>query len=419
MRRNKYNKNYSLYTSNKQFIVFLLLTLSLLLILFTVSIVQRVTIPPLKAYTINSITPFVGSPSAPLKILFINLNKATYFNAVVNEIVNVKMKTNPPFANNYNYISFYKINLQVDKIENYCSVSPITGSSGYECDSKKIFSLIRMYYPGYNHSNFLNIAVLNGIYAGSAGSIITLTIDDQYDKPTAVRISSKHAIHEIGHEFGLGDYAIGPIKNDGSPNLIWNQDFMYHWYNIDQAGCPKWCQSYKPVNQYTSSECLTFTTKAACIAYNRPDCSGDNCCVWSDTKFDYFNSNCVPWSGSENIGINCLNETGCYFGAAYSHYAWKPTANSFETIMMNGYGDFDSVSQRQILSVFKCCMNSNYSSPLTQNLDCSSYKQQYQDYLKNYSFIKKMGYCDGRPNSSTPTPTSIPSITPSPNPTPP
>ncbi|MFZ3301133.1 MAG: dockerin type I domain-containing protein [Microgenomates group bacterium] len=377
-----------------------------------------------KASTQDYIPPFPpheGVSAAPFRILFININNAPHFDAIVDGSINNKFKSITPYKENIDLIAFYKININFDEpIENICSETGIAGSSGYACDSSKIFSKITADYPNFKQNEFIPIALVETTWGGSSGQLVTVGVYPNSDEQTTVINSSNTIIHEVSHQFGLLDYAMGYIKYDGSPNFLWDPQYMNSFYNLDNAGCDKWCSNHKPVSEYNSS-CLNITDKQSCITHSRsqPGGSGDYCidgacCIWSDTPFEYFNSKCAPLMGKEDIGLQCIPQTGCYFGASYSHYSWKPT-NENQTVLLSGDGVLDKVSERHIESVFRCCMNSNYQSALTEHLDCQQFKNEYQSFLGS-NMVNEIGYCsfNQTAETATPTPTKISVATPTP-----
>ncbi len=418
-------KSYLKYVSPFQKTL-LVITTALLFSLFSVvQILKTFEIYEINAQSAGLPTLVSGNANAPIKLLYININNAPNFDAIVNATITTRFALLAPFSQNVQYVAHYKVNLTLDPVSDYCSDGSVSGSSGMYCDGPKIFPLIKAIYPDFNSDDFINFGILSSDYAGGASSVIAIGSSPTLSPEDGARVSSSTIMHELGHALGLGDYAIGFMAYDGSPNSWATVEDMKRYANLDSAGCNKWCGSSKPVSEYTSP-CLTFADKPGCVAYNRgpvgKDCIGDACCVWSDTKFDYFNTNCVPWAGQEDIGINCVRGSGCYFGGQYSHYIWR-ASNDLQTIMSDGSGIYDTISEKQIESLFRCCAGSSYSSDLTQGLDCTAFKQNYESFLSSYNAfpVRKLGSCVGAfyiPPSPTPTPISTPSPSPSPTPNP-
>lgn len=413
--------------------------IKIILILTTLIFFGLLSTPGQYKYLVNShtyastqLTPFLGSSQAPLKFLFINLNNTPYFDAIIDGTIDNKFRKISPFKENFNLISFYKTSIYLNNINEVCKPGSIDLSAGFVCNPTVVYEAVNTKHPEFDHNDFINLAFVQSDYGGSAGKIITICVPPSFpNEEYAASTLDETVIHEISHNFGLMDYYNGTLYYDGSPNSVWPPEYLKLFYNIDGAGCSKWCKSYKDVTQYNqspSSVCLSFGNKDSCLSYNRNSqpgssdyCPDGNCCIWSDTPFEYFNSRCAPWKGDENIGLQCIQDVGCYFSGAYSHFVWRPfhlqTSSSIingvgDTIMLGGNGDYDSVSEKHIESVFRCCMNSTYSSSLTSELDCANYKNDFEKFL-NSNKKKVIGHCKATYIiSTTPTTTSYPTTEP-------
>lgn len=334
----------------------------------------------------------------PFTILFVNINDAPYFNELVDDIIQNQLKVIPPFNKYFRSMSFYRLNITLEDTSICTSASLGLGGSGFQCDNSVIHTKIMEKCP-INPSRTIILAFLESEYGGSGGEIIYLGTSSTRNLQTQLALSKNAAIHEIGHNFGLADLYYGTYYSDGRPSQFWDTPLSRSFYNVDGPGCKKWCGARKDVSEY-SSACLDFTDKDQCISYAREPletggtggyCSGD-CCVWSDQKFEYFNTNCVPTWGTEDIGLRCLRNSGCYFGAVYGNYAWRPVLNNNQSIMFRTPSNkFNTVEERHISNVFKCC----YPSISGNNLDvsCMKFRRDFINFLKNYNFKKTIGSC--------------------------
>lgn len=344
---------------------------------------------------------FYGNGESPLKILFVDLNDATYFNSIVHNIIHRELQQVEPFSKYLNLVNAYKLSLTLENIQEYCQGLDFPLSTVFTCDNTIIKENIRLQCPAIDPDNFIIIVIVDTVYDSLGGEIIYFGSNPALDKTSFMHISHNVGIHEIGHNFGLADLYFGAIHPDGSPTRYWSTDFTRAFYNVDGPGCSKWCDSYKPVSEYTdsiTSECLNFTEKGDCVTFNRDEigkCFEDDgydpvCCVWSEDKFEYFDTNCVPAIGNENIGIDCLEGSGCYYGASYGNYAWRPVEDEDESIMYSLDAErFDPVSERHIENVLKCCYAND--SDVTY---CQQFRSEFNEFLRNYGFKKKLGICE-------------------------
>ncbi len=344
--------------------------------------------------TQNCSIPFLGDINAPLKVIFVGVGNISRDSSEINPSASYEevrdatiasLMTISPFKENFNLMGFHFLNLSgID------STGPplncLFSLDNPHCNNTEIYNQIEKKCQIDNPLRQITILLgRTNLPGAEGGDIIAIS---------TYSFLSNTSIHEIGHKFGLGDlYPFWPRNESfGSPYGAEIES------NLDIAGCPKWCQSYKPISQYPttslSSQCLKFTNKNDCASYGRApsgDCRTDSeshlqCCVWSDQKFYYFNTNCVPSQGTDNIGINCLENSGCYFGG-HSSYSWQPIINYSESIMYDPNAEkFDAVSERAIDNVFECCF-----PPLSSSIECINLRTKFFNYQGgNYHHI---GYC--------------------------
>jgi len=377
----------------------------------------RQPISPNAFATIGGCAPYTGAADSPLKILFINVNNTPYFDAVVDIAIQEKFKTVSPFKENFNSIAFYKVSVNDENI----SCAPFTSgpmASGFSCSN--VLGAVNKICTINDYAGIMSVALAKSEYGGGFGVPISIGIPEiVYDVESYGKTISGTILHELGHGFGLADLYYGMFAFNGTPQSYMDTNISRMYPNTDQPGCPKWCQSYKPVSEYTQSlaaPCVKISNKEECISFGRheetysfgtvkvcdvPTYTPDNvmehaCCVWSDEQFEYFNSNCVPAWGAENIGIGCLEGTGCYFGAIYGNYAWRPVLNNNESIMYSGDSvAYDAASLRQLNKIFECCLVSPTSS------NCLDFRQNFSDFLDKYGYQKRIGSCGYEGNEIT------------------
>ena len=362
---------------------------------------KKIVFSPEEYASIKNCTPFLGDNNSPLKILFVNLNDAYQFTEIRSDIIDNQFKKISPFKENLNKTAFYSINIENADENSICSNYDIGFNGGVVCDNSKIYEEINKFCEIDDVRGLITIVILNSNRGGSGGDIIYIGTDKEREPEVNFALKKNVAIHEVGHNFGLADLYFGALYFDGRPSKFWDVNYSRAFLNVDGPGCAKWCNSYKPVSEYTeslTSKCLTFTEKQDCVSFNRyleGFCNYEGtdaaCCVWSDEKFEYFNTNCVPVIGTENIGIDCLEGSGCYFGAVYGNYAWRPVnSRGFSESIMYGLStdSFDSVSERELSKVFKCCLSEESSG-----LDCVDFRKTYSDFLENINFKKRIGSC--------------------------
>jgi len=362
---------------------------------------KKIMYSPGEYANIENCSPILGNANNPLKILFVNLDDAYQFTEIRSDIIYNQLKVISPFKENFEQMAFYSINIENADGKIICSDYEVGLTGGVACNNLDIYTEINKVCKVDDVRGIITIVILNSQRGGSGGDIIYIGTDKEKEAEINLALKRNIGIHEIGHNFGLADLYFGMLYFDGSPSKFWDTNFSRSFLNVDGPGCSKWCSSYKPVYEYTesfSSKCLTFTEKQDCVSFGRDSersCNYDEsdpmCCVWSDEKFEYFNTNCVPVIGSENIGVDCLKGSGCYFGAVYGNYAWRPvySLGVSESIMFGlSVDSFDSVSERELSKIFKCCLSEESSS-----LDCVDFRKTYSDFLHNMNFKKRIGSC--------------------------
>lgn len=362
---------------------------------------EKIIFSPEEYASIKSCNPFLGDNNSPLKILFVNFNNAYQFTEIRSDIIDNQFKKISPFKENLNKTAFYSINIENTEENSICSNYELGLHGGVECDNSKIYEEINKVCEIDDVRGLITIVILNSNRGGSGGDIIYVGTDKEREPEVNLALKKNIAIHEVGHNFGLADLYFGVFYFDGSPSKFWDVNYSRSFLNVDGPGCSKWCNSYKPVSEYTeslTSKCLTFTEKQDCVSYGRDSdrsCNYDGadaeCCVWSEDKFEYFNTNCVPAIGNENIGIDCIEGSGCYFGAVYGNYAWRPVnSQGFSESIMYGLNtdNFDSVSERELSKIFKCCLSEESNTS-----ECVDFRKTYSDFLENINFKKRIGSC--------------------------
>lgn len=338
--------------------------------------------------------PYVGSSDAPFKVVFLNISDAPQFEAIVDDAINNQFAVVPPFSDRFSSFGFYK--LDVGDGANYDCQGLGTSNSnlGFRCNSQLLNEEIERQCSVDDAEGLVKIAVAESQYSASALDFVWLTDN--------LSTLGRTAIHEVGHNFGLGDLYIGGYSASGDPVYGWSREVARQWLNLDAPGCPKWCDSAKSVEEYTqstSAACLTFTTKDQCLAFNRPtrgDCGdpdGDSlldCCSWVDTPTDdYFNTSCVPVQGTEDIGLSCVVGAGCYFGGGLGVNAWRPVGRQSESLMFSLEAtEFDTVSYEALVDVLDCCTDVRDGEE-----SCADFRQRFSDFLIDVSEKRRLGSC--------------------------
>ena len=356
-------------------------------------------IPPEDYSTINGCEPFLGEKDNPLKILFVKLGNAPYFNELRDDMINNQMKTIPPFKKNFDKMSFYSIEIDFSEDFNCEGSGGSLSGSGFFCDNEKIYQEINQQCTIDDTRGIVTIVIGESEFGGTGGDIIYLGATAERELQIQLGISRNVVVHEVGHNFGLADLYYGTFYFDGSPSQFWPTDFSRAFLNVDGPGCSKWCESYKPLFEYTqsiSSQCIQFNDRESCVSFGRDSekfCTytGDHpdCCVWSEESFEYFETNCVPAFGSEDIGIDCYVGSGCYYGAVYGNYAWRPVLNQRDSIMFSLTAEnFSTIEENILNKIFDCCL-----SPLSSQDVCKDFRIEFVELLQNYNWKKRIGSC--------------------------
>ena len=345
--------------------------------------------------SVDNCAPFLGDSSAPLKIFFVEIDNPKYFDEIVDDAITLSFQQFPPFNNYLSQTAFYKINITGQ------AALGCDGSS-VECNSEKIDAAIAQQCTISKLDGIIKVVIHSNPYKATGGEIIYVGSDPNHSEIITRGLKENVILHEVAHNFGLADLYGGGIWFDGSPSQTWPTDMSRSFLNSDGPGCSKWCNAYKPANEYTQdpmSVCLTLNSKQSCVTHNRfsdGNCPADaegnfQCCVWSDTPFEYFDSNCVPHRGVENIGLDCFEDTGCYFGSVYGHYTWRPVEKSAGSVMWSTESTkFSAVGRRELENVFRCCLTGGDASS-----SCAVFRDGYSDFLIDINFKERIGSCGG------------------------
>nr|WP_010132330.1 hypothetical protein [Microbulbifer agarilyticus] len=360
-------------------------------------------VPPGEYATLERCTPFSGSAEAPLKVIFANLDAAPYFDEIVQDSLENQFRSLAPFAEYQHQFGFYRVNLDGFSAQGCSRID----SGGFTCDEDKIHQSIYQQCGGDDLHGVIKIVIAEADFGASGGEVIYVASDrDWQDSATALYYLRNIVIHEVGHNFGLADLYDGGVNRDGSAVEGWPSELSREWANLDAPGCSKWCNNFKPASEYTQSEsavCPSFTDRSSCVAYNRSEageCATDEdgnptCCAWSsNNEDDYFASQCTPAWGTENIGQDCLQGTGCFYGGAYGNNSWRP-AKTWEDSIMYGAGQstaFDAASERALGEAMRCCGTSDDSTK-----SCALFRANFTTFMQDFQPYKtRLGSCGTR-----------------------
>ncbi|UHQ55521.1 MULTISPECIES: hypothetical protein [Microbulbifer] len=353
--------------------------------------------------SVGNCVPFEGSENAELKIFFLNINDAPYFDELVNNAVYEQFQAIPPFSEYFSHLAFYQLDVGSGEDFNCKGTNQgLNGGDLLQCDDEKIHQEILAQCDVSDINGLIKVAFADSPNGGSAGEVIYVGSNSNLDQETVLEKQTNTVIHEVGHNFGLADFYGGGINKNGDAVEGWPSERSREWRNLDGPGCSKWCNSFKPASEYTQSEtsvCPTLTTRDQCVSHNRledGDCTKDEngvyqCCAWSETPDDYFGSNCAPVWGTEDIGLDCEAGAGCFYGGAYGNNSWRPV-KSWEDSIMYGPDDstaFDSVSERELRKALTCCASSEDGTAA-----CEDFREEYADFLANEQLWKqRLGSC--------------------------
>ncbi len=344
-----------------------------------------------------------GNETAEFKLLFIDVDKAPYFNEIVDDAIHNQFQALAPFRDFLGHFAFYSLALSGSDALG-CEKTGNSSGASFACDDDKVHQAILQQCDIDDIHGVMKVVIADTGYGASGGEIIYLGSDSNWpDTGTALYNLRNLVIHEVGHNFGLADLYDGGVNADGSVVTGWPSDLSRQWRNLDGPGCGKWCSSFKPASEYTqsaSAACQTFESKHSCISYNRNDdgqCETNDdgtvtCCAWSeDTVDDYFGGQCTPAWGEENIGLDCLQGAGCFYGGSYGNNSWRPVKSVSESIMYGAVQSdaFDSVSERALSEAIRCCGTADDSTA-----SCAAFRDEFSLFLKEHQpFKDRVGSC--------------------------
>lgn len=353
--------------------------------------------------TIADCIPFEGSEVAEMKIVFINLDGAPYFESITNEAVE-KFRTLSPWDEFFQNLAFYKVSLNGAEDYNCQNNGGPLAGSGLSCDKDKIHQAIDAQCNIDDVNGVMKVVIAPSDHNNSAGEIIYIASRSSWDtEEEALEALHFEVIHEVSHDLGLADLSGGGYRKDGYPVRGWPSRTSREFLNLDGPGCSKWCDSFKPASEYVISEsaqCQHFDDRNSCLGFHRntegecEDADGDghyDCCAWSDEPADdYFGGQCTPVWGSEDIGLACLDGAGCYYGGAHGNNSWRPVRDSDDSIMYSHDAEqLDSVSARAIRDAMRCCASTEDSSTA-----CTDFRTDYADLLNDAMVYKqRIGSC--------------------------
>ena len=258
-----------------------------------------------------------GNPKDKLDIVFVPVGFDNYeeFSSTVLEHIDVDGKYKgllyfEPFKSNHNKFNFFKTQrlptvIENDFIQKHCTFS----SSSYtgEC--------IRNIKNWLSENNCIYDKVITifkqdksteqgGGWAEALNGVLAVSPDRLYP-PFDIQ-GHITTVHEFTHLLGLTDgyirYSEFGIYGESLKDIP----------NCDVMGCPKWCQDY--IKQPSGAQYLL------CKDLLENECKQNINCFWRNKIDEYFNTQCVPIQdadtgsfGGVNIGLNCLEGTGCYY----------------------------------------------------------------------------------------------------------
>lgn len=184
----------------------------------------------------------------------------------------------------------------------------------FDYDKENAIISLNHFSPDSQRAFLLNIKVHSGPDSEYAFAMmgaeedfaeISLPIYNRQDNEYLSNVLPKTFVHEVGH-------AIGNL-GDEYPSFANPYSYDIEKANIDSEGCPKWCSGQ--LNSDSPNYENYLSLKSNCVSpyinelglLNIPDDqkkSFDNCLGGYP---EYYN-----W----NLGKNCLDGTGCFFGAS-------------------------------------------------------------------------------------------------------
>lgn len=288
-----------------------------------------------------------GSPEDKLDIVFVPINFKNmdeFSNSIIEHIdVDAEFKGilyYEPFKSNSHKFNFYKsISLLPAKEQEFIGSNCQYPDSEYipRCaqDIKNWLSANNCVYDKaiilYNNLP----PNTGGGWAESFNGVIALTVAREY--PPFVNQGHMKTVHEFAHLLGLSDEKVWSRIYIGDLQDVPNCDF---------TGCPKWCQDY--------TKTPTGNIYNLCKDLSENDCKDNVNCFWRNTIDEFYKTKCVPVDDHVNIGLDCLEGTGCYYNcngvgawrpADYIEPGHRPTSIMFYT--MDALG-FDAVDRRHL-----------------------------------------------------------------------
>ena len=332
----------------------------------------------------------MGDSSKNLDILFVpdNINNLDEFKEKLNLHIEGILSVEP-FKSKKNIINFYFLDVNED-----------FGFSTEENNQKKVESFVQ--YCDYVDEIILLVGEEENNIGGAGEHFAWSVITEPWK-----------TLHEFGHSFGgFYDTYSGWILFDGNPRVLYQSNeealLKMDWNfenlssNVDNGGCSKWCQSHTGVYQ---TSCTQITNEEQCRHHERELENflgvGDKwsckdlltCCVWLPKPDPFFGTNCVNFRDNKDIGIGCIGNSGCFYGAN-GQVAWRSVKATYENedstnSIMNDNNkniwDFGDVEIGILNKVFDCCYPQN----------CNDYPQyDCQELSKKYRLFKNCTSCN-------------------------
>lgn len=339
----------------------------------------------------GSCLPAIGSSGSIFNIFILNNANAPFFEEQKNQIIN-SFRDIQPFKDYFDSIAFFSLEVPANERISCESFGAGLGSSGFICDPEMTDQFIKHACNVNNTDQFVKIVLTETDFGGSGGEVITIGSRSDNEE-TSLGLNKNVALHETGHNMGLGDLYYGTFYFNGNPSRFLDKEIATNFPNTDDAGCPKWCKSFYSVSTYPSN-CQYIEDEQTCRSHNREEqknCPDEtSCCVWDDETINYFGK-CAPTFGTHNIGIDCVENTGCYYGAAYGNDAWRPIAEQEESIMYSpSSNSFDAISETWLRRVLKYCLF--LSAEGKKEVD--AFQREYLRLIQQFPrFKQKIGLC--------------------------